>query len=95
MSRGMGDRLLTRSLQDGSREIRLPASFPSQEVLWINGVKITADVWNATPSKPWLQIKMDTDPWTIVEQDGPPPDTWGANDRWRLKADLMRYPYVD
>jgi hypothetical protein len=63
--------------------------------IWVNGVKVTSSTWNSNPAKPWVQIKMDTDPWTIVEQDGPPPDTWGANDKWRRKVDLMRTPYVE
>ena len=60
---------------------------------WIRGKRFTG--LDGTPAKKYLQITISTNPATVIEQDGPPPDPWGDNDVWRKKSDISGDLYID
>jgi len=60
------------------------ASTPFSGKGWIRGKRRT-DL-NTDPTKPYMQIDISTDPATVTEVDGPPPDPWADNDVWRKKS---------
>ena len=60
---------------------------------WIRGQRFTG--LNATPAKPYLQITISTNPATVAEVDGPPPNPWGDDEVWRKKSDISGDLYID
>lgn len=60
---------------------------------WIRGKRHT--LMNADPAKNYLQINLSTNPATVTEVDGPPPDPWGDNEVWRKKSDIVGDLYID
>lgn len=53
--------------------------------VFVDGVEIFEDAWNADPTKPYLRCDFSTTPPTLTEQTGPVPSTWGSTVKWLPK----------